>query len=129
MHGQASGTVCPDFRLINTNVPWCDSTLCRALFSIYVVSFHSMLLNLVTQTSRSLWTISSLRWSEDRLRELLGAVDVNRELDRVKITEVEKLKGEAIVNNRKAKLIYLYDWTITGKWQGYLKQVGIRLLG
>ena len=88
-----------------------------------------MLLNLVSQTSRSLWTISSLRWSEERLRELLGAVDVNRELDRVKITEVEKLKGEAIVNNRKAKLIYLYDWTITGKWQGYLKQVGIRLLG
>ena len=66
------------------------------------------------------------RWSEDRLRELLGAVDLNRELDRVKITEVEKLKGEAIVNNRKAKLIYLYDWTITGKWQGYMKQVGIR---
>ena len=65
------------------------------------------------------------RWSEDRLRELLGAVDLNRELDRVKITEVEKLKGEAIVNNRKAKLIYLYDWTITGKWQGYMKQVGI----
>lgn len=65
----------------------------------------------------------SVRWSEDRLRDLLSAVDVNRELDRVKITEVEKLKGEAIVNNRKAKLIYLYDWTITGKWQGYLKQV------
>ena len=57
------------------------------------------------------------------MRDLLSAVDLNRDLERVKISEVEKLKGEAIVNNRKAKLIYLYDWTITGKWQGYLKQV------
>jgi len=65
---------------------------------------------------------NATKWSEDRLRDLLSAVDLNRDLERVKITEVEKLKGEAIVNNRKAKLIYLYDWTITGKWQGYLKQ-------
>merc|ERR1712136_321593 len=58
------------------------------------------------------------KWSLDRLKALL--VDVAFEADgkRIRINEVDKLEGEAWVNNRKAKLIYLYDWKITCKWEG-----------
>lgn len=61
------------------------------------------------------------KWSEDRIRDLLSEVSLDREFERLLISEVEKVQGEAIVNNRKAKLIYLYDWTISGKWEGYFK--------
>lgn len=33
-----------------------------------------------------------------------------------KITEMEKCEGEAIVNNRKGKLIFFYEWNIVLKW-------------
>jgi len=58
------------------------------------------------------------KWSKDRLKALLLDVAFNADGKRVRINEVEKIEGEAIVNNRKAKLIYLYDWKITGKWEG-----------
>lgn len=31
---------------------------------------------------------------------------------------MEKLEGEAVVNNRKGKLIFFYEWDIVLKWQG-----------
>lgn len=33
-----------------------------------------------------------------------------------KIKEVEKCEGEAVVNNRKGKLIFFYDWNLVLKW-------------
>lgn len=32
-----------------------------------------------------------------------------------------KLDGEASANNRKAKLIFFYEWTLTGDWEGSYK--------
>ena len=37
------------------------------------------------------------------------------------ITEVEKLEGEAVANNRKGKLIFFYEWDIVLKWTGKLE--------
>jgi activator of HSP90 ATPase len=39
----------------------------------------------------------------------------------VKIKEVNKCEGEASANNRKAKLIFFYEWVITGEWEGSYK--------
>ncbi|XP_054927715.1 activator of 90 kDa heat shock protein ATPase homolog 1 isoform X2 [Dermacentor andersoni] len=35
-----------------------------------------------------------------------------------KIVEMPKCEGEAVANNRKAKLIFFYEWVIELKWQG-----------
>ncbi|CAH1793289.1 unnamed protein product [Owenia fusiformis] len=36
------------------------------------------------------------------------------------ITEVSKIDGEASANNRKAKLIFFYEWEIKAEWSGKL---------
>lgn len=32
------------------------------------------------------------------------------------MTEIETCEGEAVVNNRKGKLIFFYEWNIVLKW-------------
>lgn len=39
-------------------------------------------------------------------------------LGKCEITEVSKCEGDAVVNNRKAKLIFFYEWDIEMKWKG-----------
>lgn len=39
----------------------------------------------------------------------------------VKIKEITKCDGEASANNRKAKLIFFYEWVINGDWEGSRK--------
>lgn len=39
-------------------------------------------------------------------------------LDFCKIKDVSKIEGEATANNRKAKLIFFYEWVINGEWEG-----------
>jgi len=34
------------------------------------------------------------------------------------ITSVTSIEGEASANNRKAKLIFFYEWVIKGEWSG-----------
>jgi len=34
------------------------------------------------------------------------------------ITDLTKMEGEATANNRKGKLIFFYEWVLTGSWQG-----------
>ena len=36
------------------------------------------------------------------------------------MTELNSIEGEALINNRKAKLIYFYEWVIKGSWSGKL---------
>ena len=36
----------------------------------------------------------------------------------VEVKEVTDVDGEAVANNRKAKLIFFYEWNIKGKWRG-----------
>lgn len=37
------------------------------------------------------------------------------------LSEMEKIEGEAVANNRKGKLIFFYEWDITLSWKGRLK--------
>lgn len=34
---------------------------------------------------------------------------------------MSKCDGEATANNRKAKLIFFYEWVVTGEWEGNKK--------
>ena len=38
--------------------------------------------------------------------------------DCCEITDVTKCEGEASANNRKAKLIFFYEWEIKADWKG-----------
>lgn len=59
-------------------------------------------------------------WSKDRLKELLCGVDIEKGPVKISLTEFKKLQGEATANNRKAKLIFLYEWEIEVKFEGGL---------
>ena len=37
---------------------------------------------------------------------------------KVAVDKVDKIEGEARVNNRKAKLIFFYEWEIKFTWKG-----------
>ncbi|XP_014365079.2 activator of 90 kDa heat shock protein ATPase homolog 1 [Papilio machaon] len=59
-------------------------------------------------------------WSKDRLKELLNNLIIAQNGIDCKVTEVEKVDGEASANNRKGKLIFFYEWDIKLKWEGRL---------
>ncbi|CAH0683277.1 unnamed protein product [Spodoptera exigua] len=59
-------------------------------------------------------------WSKERLKELLNNFKIAQNGVDCKVTEVEKLDGEASANNRKGKLIFFYEWDIKLKWEGNL---------
>lgn len=60
-------------------------------------------------------------WSKEKLRELLNNLKIENDIAKCKITEIEKLEGEAVANNRKGKLIFFYEWDIVLKWTGKLE--------
>ncbi|CAI5451703.1 unnamed protein product [Caenorhabditis angaria] len=55
-------------------------------------------------------------WSTNRLRELLNGLVAEDGPITVTIDEIKKIEGEATANNRKAKLIFLYEWVIEGNF-------------
>lgn len=57
-------------------------------------------------------------WSKERLKTLLKDLEIETDQGKVKITDVRKIDGEAYANNRKAKLIFFYEWVITLDWSG-----------
>lgn len=57
-------------------------------------------------------------WSKDRLKELLTNFNITQNGVDCKISEVEKIDGEASANNRKGKLIFFYEWNLKLKWEG-----------
>lgn len=59
-------------------------------------------------------------WSKDRLKELLTNFLIEQNGIDCKVSEVEKIDGEATANNRKGKLIFFYEWDIKLKWEGSL---------
>lgn len=64
------------------------------------------------------WTEkNACAWSQEKIKELFTnfVIKVEGE-DECTITEVEKCEGEAVVNNRKGKLIFFYEWNIVLKW-------------
>lgn len=60
-------------------------------------------------------------WSKERLKTLLKDLEIETDEGKVKITDVTKIDGEAYANNRKAKLIFFYEWVITLEWKGTVK--------
>ena len=60
-------------------------------------------------------------WSKRKLEELfVNQVIDSSNVGSVVIEELEKCEGEARVNNRKAKLIYFYEWELKFKWKGHV---------
>lgn len=66
-------------------------------------------------------------WSKQRLKELLEGQKYENGSTVVIFKELKKLDGEATANNRKAKLIFLFEWLIELSFEGRfffpLKQV------
>lgn len=68
------------------------------------------------------WTEkNACSWSQDKLKELLVGLRMESDLADCHLSEMEKLEGEAVANNRKGKLIFFYEWDITLSWKGRLK--------
>jgi len=59
-------------------------------------------------------------WSKTKFKEFFLGLKVDEPEGWCEITELTKTEGEATANNRKGKLIFFYEWVITGKWQGQL---------
>ena len=51
--------------------------------------------------------------------------DISAKCEILSITSIE---GEATANNRKAKLIFFYEWVIKGEWSGRQDNVQSRFL-
>lgn len=69
-------------------------------------------------------------WSRDKLTKLLQGLLVEDEnVGQCEIKSITTLEGEASANNRKAKLIFFYEWNIQAEWEGVLKDHHIRHKG
>lgn len=67
------------------------------------------------------WTEKNAsQWSKDKLTELFLNLKLDGDIGCCEITEITSCDGEAVVNNRKAKLIFFYEWVIKMKWKGYV---------
>lgn len=64
---------------------------------------------------------NATQWSKDKLNELLVGLQVENDDLVCEIKELKKCEGEASANNRKAKLVFLYEWHIEGKWEGSVR--------
>nr|CAG4647225.1 EOG090X09QT [Megafenestra aurita] len=65
------------------------------------------------------WTEKNAsQWSRDKIEELLKGFEISDTIGNCIITEIDKMEGEASANNRKAKLIFFYEWTLHLKWTG-----------
>jgi len=65
------------------------------------------------------WTEkNATQWSKDKLNELLLGFEIKDKAGTCIIKEIDKIEGEATANNRKAKLIFFYEWALTLKWLG-----------
>ncbi|KAF6128625.1 activator of HSP90 ATPase activity 1 [Phyllostomus discolor] len=67
-------------------------------------------------------------WSTEKLKTLFLAVRVQNEEGKCEVTEVNKLDGEASINNRKGKLIFFYEWSVKLNWTGTSKS-GVQFKG
>lgn len=64
---------------------------------------------------------NATQWSKDKLNELLVGLKVENEQFTCEVKELKRCEGEASANNRKAKLVFLYEWHIEGKWEGSIR--------
>jgi len=60
-------------------------------------------------------------WSKSKIKELFTDLVIeDAKIGNVVVEEVEKVEGEARVNNRKGKLIFFYEWELALKWKGHV---------
>lgn len=65
------------------------------------------------------WTEkNATQWSKDKIKSLLEGQKIENDIYSCEIKELSTLEGEAVANNRKAKLIFFYEWVIKGEWKG-----------
>lgn len=64
-------------------------------------------------------------WVKDKIAELF-ADDIVVDDDQMKIviTDTDEMEGSFSINNRKAKLIFIYDFNLTLYWKGEMKETG-----
>ncbi|XP_036942839.1 activator of 90 kDa heat shock protein ATPase homolog 1-like [Acanthopagrus latus] len=67
-------------------------------------------------------------WSSECLRQLLLSVRVEGAEGVCQLTDLPKLDGEAWINNRKGKLIFLYEWQLRASWLG-TSSAGVKFRG
>ncbi|CEF70377.1 Activator of 90 kDa heat shock protein ATPase homolog 1 [Strongyloides ratti] len=59
------------------------------------------------------WTAKNATgWSKGELNKLLTGIEVSKGPIVIKFEEIKSIEGEASANNRKAKLIFLYEWVV-----------------
>lgn len=62
---------------------------------------------------------NATNWSKDKIKELLLNLKIDDPAVGVaEVYEITSIEGEAVANNRKAKLIFFYEWVIKAKWKG-----------
>ena len=59
-------------------------------------------------------------WSKNKFAELFIGAKIETDFGKCEIFEISKCEGDAVVNNRKAKLIFFYEWDMEMKWKGAL---------
>lgn len=69
------------------------------------------------------------KWSKDRLTSMFTQITFEDEKGQCQIYEIKEITGEASASNRKAKLIFFYEWDIKLKWKGTLKDCETELEG
>jgi len=75
------------------------------------------------------WTErDATNWSSDKLKSLLIGLSVENEEGTCEVTEVNKVEGEASINNRKGKLIFFYEWNLQAVWTG-ISKAGVKSTG
>lgn len=58
-------------------------------------------------------------WSRETFDNLFKGLVIEQEnIGKVTVESLGTVQGEACINNRKARLIYIYDWDIELKWTG-----------
>lgn len=58
-------------------------------------------------------------WSRETFEHLFKGMEIEQNnVGKATIESMGTIQGEASINNRKAKLIYIYDWDLELKWQG-----------
>ncbi|CDW91228.1 activator of hsp90 [Stylonychia lemnae] len=72
----------------------------------------------VWNTGSYFWEEKSVgKWADERIKEVIGGFAYNFSGGVIKITSVEKIKGEASVSIRKGKKIVSYDYNAVLKWE------------
>ncbi|CAD5124278.1 DgyrCDS12571 [Dimorphilus gyrociliatus] len=65
------------------------------------------------------WTEkNATSWSQTKIKELLENLEIQEGPFKCVVTEIKSVEGEAVVNNRKARLIFFYEWVIKCSWKG-----------